>query len=654
MALFKCHFCLFFALKRPIKAGLSNSLLGALTVGALLSSTVSAANVYYVSAQNGNDSWSGLLASPNSSNSDGPFKSLARAQSAMQGSSIHTVNVRAGTYSIASSFQLYPADSGETWISYSGESPILDGGGTGQMIVNNPTNITIEGFTFQNMGAGGLHINFGNALTLRWNTFYNCNQNCISGSGAVNSTIDSNTINGQSPGNPPGLTTEAAYSAITLGYGSSNNKLTHNLIENCQGGGIAFGDGPTDPPISNNIVDRNIFKNVDTNVVDMGAIYFYDTSHAGVGNQITNNIVNGNAGSGSLTKAYYLDGYASNVLVSGNICRNCGDWGWQIHAGDHNTIVNNIFDISAQKQVGIYQTQNSNYAGGDFGMAGNIFETNLIYFEGAVPSDLYQVNILASDALPTDQDNLYYSVNGSSIPNGQDIVDSSPVYANPEFAEPSAGNYSMPASSPAYTTVGFQSLPTDQGPVSGNPSTGPSSPAGSGSLTGSGNSATTTANLTTEGPTDWAHWGTTSLTRMSGVTPQIGPWSIVGSGQAIYYVNDHRAVTFTNGTVPTAATVTDGIYVNGQNGFSFTAPAGTSAHTLTVHVGSFNSGGTLRAHLSDGSAADFVDTTSTVSGSNDRNYTLSYQAASAGQTLTISWVCNSATGNVTLNGAALR
>src|SRR6202035_1196404 len=37
----------------------------------------------------------------------------------------------------------------------------------------------------------------------------------------------------------------------------------------------------------------------------------------------------------------------------------------------------------------------------------------------------------------------------------------------------------------------------------------------------------------------------------------------------------------------------------------------------------------------------------------DRNYTLTYTAASSGQHITISWVATSGTGNVTLNGAAL-
>jgi hypothetical protein len=200
--------------------------------------------------------------------------------------------------------------------------------------------------------------------------------------------------------------------------------------------------------------------------VDTGAIYMADRSHSALGNQITNNLISGNGGTNYLTnwtKAIYLDDLMSNVLVSGNICNNCGEFAWQIHAGDHNTITNNIFDLSSSGTLaGLYQN-NPMYA--DFGMTGNVVQRNIIYFSGSAPPSLYQVNIGSGDALPNDSGNLYYSGTGSTIPNGKTIVDVSPFYGNPQFANPSAANYSMPLSSPAYTGINFQTLPTDQGPL---------------------------------------------------------------------------------------------------------------------------------------------------------------------------------------------
>ena len=177
---------------------------------------------------------------------------------------------------------------------------------------------------------------------------------------------------------------------------------------------------------------------------------------------------------------------------------------------------------------------------------------------------------------------------------------------------------------------------------------------GGGALTGSGTSASTASSLTTEGPADWVHWGDASLNRKAGVTAQISTYSVVGSGGVHSYGNDPRALSWSDGTPTATGSNSNGLYISGaKNGFSFTAPADTTTRVLTVHVGGWNSSGTLTAHLSDGSAADFVDSTTAASGQYDRNYTLTYNAASAGQTLTISWVMAAGAGNVTLNGAAL-
>jgi hypothetical protein len=177
---------------------------------------------------------------------------------------------------------------------------------------------------------------------------------------------------------------------------------------------------------------------------------------------------------------------------------------------------------------------------------------------------------------------------------------------------------------------------------------------GGGGLSGSSTAVTTTANLTTEGVSDWVHWGGTLLIRKAGVTAQISNYTAIGTGTVQTYGNDPRALSWSDGAPTGSGTDNNGVYLNGlQNGFSFTAPADATSRVLVVHVGGFNSGGTLRAHLSDGSAADYVDVTTTATGAFDRNYTLTYQS-SAGQTLTVTWTNTSGAGNVTLNGAALK
>jgi uncharacterized cupin superfamily protein len=175
------------------------------------------------------------------------------------------------------------------------------------------------------------------------------------------------------------------------------------------------------------------------------------------------------------------------------------------------------------------------------------------------------------------------------------------------------------------------------------------------SLTGTQTNSAATVNLTAVGTTDWIQWGDATTNRKANVTPELSTYSVVGGGAVNTYNDDPRGLSWSDGTPTATATGdTNGVYVSGlQSGFSFTAPAGTTPQTLTVYVGGFASGGTLTASLSDGSAANFVATTAAAAGQYDEAFTLTYAAASAGQTLTVSWVMSSGTGNVTVNAAAL-
>src|SRR5690242_1300775 len=90
---------------------------------------VCSASTFYL-ATNGNDAWSGTLAAPNVTNSDGPFKSLYKAQSAMINSStIKTVTIRGGTYTLTANLTFFSNSNGQTWIPFQNETPIIDGAG---------------------------------------------------------------------------------------------------------------------------------------------------------------------------------------------------------------------------------------------------------------------------------------------------------------------------------------------------------------------------------------------------------------------------------------------------------------------------------------------------------------------------------------------
>ncbi len=87
---------------------------------------------HYVSIQ-GNDGWSGLLATPNAAHTDGPFRTLPKARTAARaelktGAKESTVLLREGVHEITTTLKLDAGDSGLTIAAFPGEHPIVIGG----------------------------------------------------------------------------------------------------------------------------------------------------------------------------------------------------------------------------------------------------------------------------------------------------------------------------------------------------------------------------------------------------------------------------------------------------------------------------------------------------------------------------------------------
>jgi len=109
----------------------------AATVAAVLSGVGLAAE-WHVSPS-GNDAWSGTLAEPNASRTDGPVATLERARDAIRErrkaglAEPVTVFIHAGNYSLLKTFTLSKEDSGTAeapvvWRAYENENPVLVGG----------------------------------------------------------------------------------------------------------------------------------------------------------------------------------------------------------------------------------------------------------------------------------------------------------------------------------------------------------------------------------------------------------------------------------------------------------------------------------------------------------------------------------------------
>jgi hypothetical protein len=202
------------------------------------------------------------------------------------------------------------------------------------------------------------------------------------------------------------------------------------------------------------------------------------------------------------------------------------------------------------------------------------------------------------------------------------------------FAGPNpSGVATTPVTPPVTTPVTTPTTPT--APIVVQSSSG-------GALSGAQSVAAASYNLSNLGTSDWAHWGRGGVygnfDHKSNGGSQISNVTVVGSGGSQGgYTDSSRSVSWTGGA-PTASVSGDSGYIWANNavggGYSFTVPAGTTAHTLYIYAGGYSSGSQLTAHLSDGSAPDY-----TVSSSGNSHYAnivaLTFQAASAGKSMTI-------------------
>jgi len=182
------------------------------------------------------------------------------------------------------------------------------------------------------------------------------------------------------------------------------------------------------------------------------------------------------------------------------------------------------------------------------------------------------------------------------------------------------------------------------------------------SLSGTEGAQPTTVNLTTEGTLDWVYWynvGTNiTFEHKSVATQSISNYTAVGKGTVSFA---KRATNFkwTDGTPKVKGFMDKGLYVAGlNNGFQLTVPAGTTPQTLKVYVGVTNAQGKLTATLSDNIASPYTDSSLNItSGTELGMYTITYNAASSGQTLTITFIVQAnqpkVTSRVILQAATL-
>ncbi len=152
-------------------------------------------------------------------------------------------------------------------------------------------------------------------------------------------------------------------------------------------------------------------------------------------------------------------------------------------------------------------------------------------------------------------------------------------------------------------------------------------------------------NLTTEGTIDWAHWG---IGGIGGFDHKLGGTQIsnLAALPATSITGAPLTASWTNGTPNTNMSQTNtGVAVHTGTAMTFTVPAGIAPQTLRLYVGVQESAARLDLSLSDNSANTPALTQSNTNATTNVQYTIVYNAASDGQTLTVRWTDTNDFGN---------
>jgi hypothetical protein len=167
-------------------------------------------------------------------------------------------------------------------------------------------------------------------------------------------------------------------------------------------------------------------------------------------------------------------------------------------------------------------------------------------------------------------------------------------------------------------------------------------------------------NLTTDGPTDWAHWGLGGVggfDHKANVTSQIPTFTQINGGP-LNQTTLPSTFSWSDGTPNgTSSGTNSAVSVSGNgHGFALTLPADQTSRTVHLYVAVSEGQANLTASLSDGSAPTYSDSSmASFFGNRLQEYTFTYQAASPGQSLHLAFteVNDYSGGTVSLGAASL-
>jgi IPT/TIG domain len=457
---------------------------------------------FYV-ATNGSDSNAGTLAAP--------FATLGKCQTAMQGGSVKTCYIRAGTYNTLpkvilnsgfptqAALKLSSADNGETWSYYPPDgynNAILDGGNTTTSVCQNTnfldigfyiggaSNITVNGLLFQHLTFGGILVHgggdhFGNWVPTGGN-----------GEGTANAILIENIIgqfinNGRVLGgaepacsttspftgfpDPNQTNTDLDTGGVVYTWGSvTNMTVTHSVGMHLMGPCFDWNTVTAGDSFAGLTVTHNFCVDVCTRMVDCGAIHIYAAAAVNAPAPLTGGSVSynymrdcGGPLNGTITgdgRCIYVDDESSGLTLNGNVAAgHFRDAVVIAHGGHNNVWTGNIVDLgdgtNGTPDIGLYQNSTSCTSGASC-MTGNVWQQNIVISNSS--STLGDYTFYSPDAPPTLQNDLDHPYGSGSITDSASVSS-----ADPQL---SCWTYNLASGSPAYNSpVSFPTQPSNWG-----------------------------------------------------------------------------------------------------------------------------------------------------------------------------------------------
>jgi hypothetical protein len=151
--------------------------------------------------------------------------------------------------------------------------------------------------------------------------------------------------------------------------------------------------------------------------------------------------------------------------------------------------------------------------------------------------------------------------------------------------------------------------------------------------------------LSVEGTLDWAHWGYVGTNSFDHKANGGTAISDLAATPAVNFSGAPFTATWSGGTPHMAVAMTStGVGVHEGSTMTFTVAASTTTRVLKLYVGAQGATARLDVSLSDASAPPQTKTLTSATSTTNVCYTITFNAASAGQTLSVSWTDTNDTG----------